>query len=101
MLENSVAEPVEPVSEESQASSRHRSCAISCAERGTAGEGEVQSGADEELSPTHTEAAKGGDGEQHADEDEVDERRSQPPEEAARVDVKRRADVDEVGEAWP
>jgi hypothetical protein len=40
----------------------------------TTGEVEVQSGADEELSPTHTEAAKGGDGEQHADEDRVDER---------------------------
>jgi hypothetical protein len=99
MPENSVAEPAEPVGKESQAASRHRSCAISCAERGTAGE--VQSGADEELSPTHTEAAKGGDGEQHADEDGVDERWSQPPEEAARVDVERQADVDEVGEGRP
>jgi hypothetical protein len=72
MPENSVTEPAEPISEESQASSRHRSCAISCAERGTAGEVEVQSGADEKLSPTQTEAAKGGDGEQHADEDRVD-----------------------------
>jgi hypothetical protein len=89
MPENSVVEPVEPVGEESEASSRHRSCAISCAERGTTGEVEVQLGADEELSSTHIEAAKGGDGEQHADEDKVDERRSQPPEEAARVDVER------------
>jgi hypothetical protein len=32
----------------------HQSCAISCAERGMTGEVEVQSGADEELSPTHT-----------------------------------------------
>jgi hypothetical protein len=101
MPENSVAEPAEPVGEESQAASRHQSCAISCAERGTTGEVEVQSGADEKLSPTHTEAAKGGDEEQHADEDVVDERRSQPPEEAARVDVERRADIDGVGEARP
>jgi hypothetical protein len=101
MPENSVAEPAEPVGEESQASSRHRSCAIPCAERGTAEEVEVQSGADEKLSPTHTEAAKGGDEEQHTDEDGVDERRSQPPEEAARVDVERRADVDKVGEGRP
>jgi hypothetical protein len=76
MPENSVAEPAEPVSEESQASSRHRSYAISCIERGMTGEVKVQSGANEELSPTHTEAAKGGDGEQRADEDGVDERRS-------------------------
>jgi hypothetical protein len=54
MPENLVAEPAEPVGEESQASSRHRSCAISCAERGTAREVEVQSGADDELSPTYT-----------------------------------------------
>jgi hypothetical protein len=101
MLENSVAEPAEPVGEESQASSRHQSCAISCAERGSAREVEVQSGADEELSPTHIEDAKGGDGEQRVDEDRVDERRSQPPEEAARVDVERRANVDGVGEARP
>jgi hypothetical protein len=65
------------------------------------GEVEVQSGADEELSPTYTEAAKGSDGEQHANEDGVDERRSEPPEEAARVDVERRADVDGVDEARP
>jgi hypothetical protein len=101
MLENSVAEPAELVGEESKASSRHRSCTISCAERGTTREVEVQSGADEELSSIHTEATKGGDEEQHADEDEVDERRSQPPEEATRVDVERRADVDGVGEARP
>jgi hypothetical protein len=101
MPENSVAEPAEPVGEESQALSRHRSCAISCAERGTAGEVELQSGVDEELPPTHTEAAKGSDGEQHADEDGVNERRSQPPEEAAKVDVERRTDVDGVGEARP
>jgi hypothetical protein len=101
MPENSVAEPTKHVGEESQASSRHRSCAISCPERGTAGDVEVQSGADKELSPTYTEVAKGGNGEQHADEDEGDERRSQPPEEAARVDVERRADVDRVGEARP
>jgi hypothetical protein len=101
MPENSVAEPVEPVSEESQASSRHRSCATSCTERGMTREVEVQSGADEELSPTHTEAAKGGDREQHANEDGVDERWSQPPKEAARVDVERQANIDGVGEARP
>jgi hypothetical protein len=61
----------------------------------------VLSGADEELSPTHTEAAKGGDGEKHADEDGVDERRSQPPKEAAKVDIERRADADRIGEARP
>jgi hypothetical protein len=66
-----------------------------------AGEVEVQLGADEELSPTHTEATKGGDGEQHADEDGVDERRSQPSEEAAKVNVERRADVDGVNKARP
>jgi hypothetical protein len=101
MLGNSVTEPAEPVGEESQASSRHRSCGISCAERGTTREVEVQSGADEELSPTHTEAAKGGDGEQHADEDGVNERWSQPPEKAARVDVEWRADIGGFGKAWP
>jgi hypothetical protein len=67
MPENAVAEPAEPIGEESQASSRHRSCAISCTERSTAGEVEVQSGADEELSSTHTEAAKGVDVERHVD----------------------------------
>ena len=101
MPENSVAEPAEPVDEESQASSMHRSCAISCAERGTTGEVEVQAGADEELSPTHTETAKGDHREQYADEDGVDEGRSQPPEETARVDVERRADIDGDGEARP
>jgi hypothetical protein len=101
MPENLVAEPAEPVSEESQASCWHQCCAFSCAERGTAGEVEVQSGADDELSPTYIEAAKGGDGDQHADEYGVDKRRSQPPEEATRVEVERRADVDGVGEARP
>jgi hypothetical protein len=67
MLENSVVEPAEPIDEESQASSRHQSCAISCAERGTTGEVEIQSGADEELPSTHTEAAKGVDVERHVD----------------------------------
>jgi hypothetical protein len=65
------------------------------------GEVEVQLGADEELSPTCTEAAKGSDEEQHADEDGVDERRSEPPEEAARVDVERRANIDGVNEERP
>jgi hypothetical protein len=50
---------------------------------------EVESRSDEERSSTHTEAAKEGDREQCADEDRVGERRSQPPEEAARVDVER------------
>jgi hypothetical protein len=54
-----------------------------------AGEVEVQLGANEELSPTHTEAAKGSNGEQHVDEDGVDEKRLQLPEEAAKVDVER------------
>jgi hypothetical protein len=66
-----------------------------------AGEVEVQSGTDEELSPTHTEATKGGDGEQHADEDRGGERRSQPREEAARADIEQRADVDVVSEGRP
>ena len=74
MPENAVAEPAEPVGEESQASSRRRSCAISCAERGTTGE---------------------------ADEDVVDEGRSQPPEEAAGGDVERRAVIDEGGKGQP
>jgi hypothetical protein len=42
---------------------------------------------------THTEAAKGGEAEQHADTDGVGKRRPQPPEEAARVDVERRANI--------
>jgi hypothetical protein len=65
MLEKSVAEPAEPVGEESQASSRHRSCAISCADRVSAEEGVVQSRADEEGPSTHTEAMKGVDVERH------------------------------------
>jgi hypothetical protein len=43
MLENSIAEPAEPVGEESQASSRHQSCAISYANGDTAEEVEVES----------------------------------------------------------
>ena len=74
MPENSVAEPADPVGQESQASSRCRSFANSCAERGTTGE---------------------------ADEDGVDEGRSQPPEEAARGDVERRAEIDGGGEGRP
>jgi hypothetical protein len=65
MLEKSVTEPAEPVGKESQASSRHQSCTISCADRVTAKEVEVQSRADEEWSSTHTEATKGVDVERH------------------------------------
>jgi hypothetical protein len=101
MPEKSVAKPAEPVGEESQASSRHQSCAISCAERDTTEEVEVESRDNEEWSSTHTEAAKEGDREQCADEDRVGERRSQPPEEAARVNVERRDDIDGVGEGRP
>jgi hypothetical protein len=43
MPEKPVVEPAEPVGEESQASRRHQSCAISCAERDAAEEVEVES----------------------------------------------------------
>jgi hypothetical protein len=43
MPKKSDIEPAEPVGEESQASSRHQSYTISCADRVTAEEGEVQS----------------------------------------------------------
>jgi hypothetical protein len=54
---------------------------------GMTGEDEVESRADEERSSTHTEDAKEGEREQCANEDRGGERRSQPPEEAARADV--------------
>jgi hypothetical protein len=46
MPEKLVTEPAEPVGEDSQASSRHQSCTISCADKVTAEEIEVQSRAD-------------------------------------------------------
>jgi hypothetical protein len=106
MPEKSVAEPVEPVGEESQASSRLQSCAISYTHRDMGEEVEVESRANEVRSSTHTKAAKGVDAECRANGDEVDvggvgERRPQPREEIARVNVERRADIDEVGEKQP
>jgi hypothetical protein len=65
MPEKSVTEPAEPVGEESQASSMHQSCIISCADRVTTEECEVQSRADKEGPSTHTEATKGVDVERH------------------------------------
>jgi hypothetical protein len=65
MPEKSVTKPAEPVGEESQASSRHQSCTISCADRVTAEEVKVQSRADEKWSSTHKEATKGVDVERH------------------------------------
>jgi hypothetical protein len=65
MPEKSVIEPAEPVGEESQASSRHQSCTISCVDKFIAEEVEGQSRADEEWSSTHTKATKGVDVERH------------------------------------
>jgi hypothetical protein len=80
MPEKSVVEPAKPDGENSQASCRHQSCAISCIGRDTTEEVEVASRADEERSSTHTKAAKGDDVEQRADKDGVGERRPQSPE---------------------
>jgi hypothetical protein len=101
MLEKSVTEQAEPIGEDSQASSRHQSCSISCADRDAAEEVEVESRADEERSSTHTMVAKYGDVEQHADKDGVGERQPQPPKEAARVAVERPANIDRVDEGRP
>jgi hypothetical protein len=59
------SQSAEPVDEESQASSRHQSYTISCADMVTVEEVEVQSRADEEWSSTNTEATKGVDVESH------------------------------------
>ena len=58
MLKESVTEPAEPVGEESQAASRHRSCAISCVDRDTTEEIEVETLVedDDEQSPPPMEA---------------------------------------------
>ena len=95
--ENSVAEPVEPVSEESQATSMARSCATSCADRDTSVEVEVEPSVDEEQRvdvERHVKATAG-----------VDVQRTPSRAEAnKRVDVERPiscAEADEAGERAP
>ena len=48
--ENLGAEAAEPVGEESQAASKHLSCAISCADKDTVEDVEVETPADDEQS---------------------------------------------------
>ena len=61
MPEELVTEPAETVDEESQASSRHHSCAISCADRDTTEasveEIDVETSEDDEQSPPPVDAA--------------------------------------------
>ena len=61
MPEELVTETAEPGGEESQVASRRRSCAISCADRDTMEEVEVETPADEEQSSPCAELANGVD----------------------------------------
>ena len=61
MSEESITESAEPVGEDSQAASRHRSCAISRADKDTAEEVEVETPAGDEQSPPPVEATGGVD----------------------------------------
>ena len=63
MPENAVAEPAEPVGEESQVASRHRSCAISRAVKDATEEVEVDASAKEDQSSQYVVATWGVEGE--------------------------------------